>query len=875
MRSRIRRALAVRGRLVNTHTLAVLEFDKVRQLVLACTTTDPGADRAASLVPWTDEEPVQTAHRIVAELFDLAAVTGLCDLDAPDARSLVERARVPGALLAGVELVDIQRVLHNFHRARLHFGQGRDGESSTWRRRLDTAPATGELGPHLDRCLDKGGEIKDSATPELARIRRELVRARQNVQRHLEHVATSLSGGGTAAYVTLRNGRFVVPVRNEDRARVPGIVHDRSSTHTTMFVEPSSAMPLNDALEELAAREGEEITRILIALTDDVRDHAEALLTLQDLLADLDLDQARVRLAQKLGATRPGIGGDTLRLRAARHPLLVVAKGRDAVMPLSVDLDRATRVLLITGPNAGGKTVALKTIGLLCCMVQAGLFVPADEGSTFPVFRRVLADIGDFQSLEASLSTFTAHVARLQEIDAEQGDDVLVLLDEVGGATDPEEGAALGMATLEELLEREVRAVMTTHIGALQAFGFGKPGVFLGSMGFDLERGEPSYRLIPGPGGGSYALAVAARCGLNPRWIARAEAHLDPDTAATRRMLGEVGRLVEETERDRADAAQARRDAHEQLLRLREDRAAAQAEVTKAKREARDLVRTEVARARQRVRAAEEELKSAKSRAAVRRVEELVDAVDDEAAASVAAAEPALPPLHVAQAVRGATVWVKAMQRTGTIVDGPDGSGRVQVQAGVFRTWLALDALATPPAQAGAPAAASSKQAAQETAKRILGERRAAETRRAADDALPYDAALAAAFSARGAAPADDDDIPSPDAPSLRGIAGYRPAEPRGGASWSTQHHGAGEESVKLEVDVRGFRADEAVAEVDRFLDRAQLEGVPRVRIIHGKGTGALRAAITRMLKEHGGVRSFGMAAQWEGGAGATTVELR
>ncbi len=863
---------------MNTHTLAVLEFDKVRQLVLACTTTDPGAQRAAALIPETDEAAVHDAHRVVAELQEFVAASGLCDLDAPDARALVERARVPGALLSGVELVDVARLVQNVHRARQHFGHGREGESTTWRRRLDTAPHTGELGPHLDRCLDKGGEIKDTATPELARIRRELVRARQDVQRHLEKVASGLSGGGTAAYVTLRNGRFVVPVRHEDRTKVPGIVLDRSSTHATLFVEPASAMPLNDALEELAAREAEEITRILIALTDDVRDHAEALLALQELLAALDLDQARVRFARKLGAVRPGIGGDTLRLRAARHPLLVVTLGRDAVMPLHAELDATTRVLLITGPNAGGKTVALKTVGLLCCMVQAGLFVPCDEGSSFPVFRTVLADIGDFQSLEAALSTFTAHVARLREIETVQGGDVLVLLDEVGGATDPEEGGALGMATLEELLEREVRAVMTTHLGALQAFAFGKPGVFLGSMGFDVERGEPSYRLIAGPGGGSHALAVAARCGLSPRWIARAESHLDPDTAATRRMLGEVGRLVEETERDRAAAATARREAHELVAKLREDRAAAQAETTRAKREARELVRGEVARARQRVRAAEEELKAAKSKADLRHVEALVDQVDDESAASVRAAEPALPAVPPAFATRGATVWVRAMQRTGVIVDGPDGSGRVQVQAGVFRSWLALDALAMPPAQVGAPApvaAPSRARDAEAEARRLLEERRREEERRAAEAALPYDEALAEAFALRGEL--GDDELPSPDAPTLRGVAGYHAKEPRGGVSWSTRHHGdsaATEDAAKMEIDVRGFRAEDAVAEVDRFLDRAQLEGLPRVRIIHGKGTGALRAAITRMLKGRGGVRSFGLAAQWEGGTGATTVEL-
>ncbi len=860
---------------MNLHTLAVLEFDKVRQLLTACTTTDIGSERAASLVPWTDEAAVHEAHRIVAELQDLAAVSGLSELDAPDARGLIERARVPGALLAGIELVDIARVLVNLHRARSHFGQAREGATTTWRRRLDSAPATGELAPHFERCLDKGGEVKDSATPELARIRRELARARQAVQRHLEHVASSLGGGSTAAYVTLRNGRFVVPVRTEDRGRVPGIVHDRSASQATLFVEPSSAMPFNDALEDLVAREGEEISRILGALTDEVRDHADALQAVQDLLAALDLDQARVRLARSLGAVRPGIGGDALRLRAARHPLLVAAKGRDAVLPLSAELDRATRVLLITGPNAGGKTVALKTVGLLCCMAQAGLFVPADEGSCFPVFRAIVADIGDFQSLEASLSTFTAHVARLREVEAEQGLDVLVLLDEVGGATDPEEGAALGMATLEELLERQVRAVMTTHIGSLQAFGFGKPGVFLGSMGFDVERGEPSYRLIPGPGGGSHALAVAARAGLSPRWIARAEAHLDPDTAATRRMLGEVGRLVEETARDREAAAQARRDALEQAARSRDDRAAAQAEVARAKREARDTVRGEVARARQRVRAAEEELKSAKTRAAVRRVESMVDAIDDEAAARVAPLEPALPALPAELAVRGATVWVRAMNRTGTIVDGPDGAGRVQVQAGVFRAWLAPAVLAVPHAQAGEPRDGAAAAAIGKAA----GKRRAVHPREATPFPAPdaprsFDAGLAAAFAAPRAA--EDDDAPRPDAPTLRDVLGYRaPDAPRGGASWASgQDADGGEQAVKLEVDVRGFRADEAVAEVDRFLDRALLEGVPRVRIIHGKGTGALRTAITRMLQGHGGVRSFGQAAQWEGGAGATTVEM-
>jgi DNA mismatch repair protein MutS2 len=796
-----------------------LEFDKVRLLLAARASTPVGAELARGLAPETDEAAVRDVQHTVRDLADSAGVHGLCEMDAPDVRPVLDRASVPGAVLSGEELVEIGRVLVNLVRARRHFAPTRSGTLNSppvWRRRLDLAPSTGELSDHLDRCLDASGQVRDDATPTLARIRRDLTRARARVHEHLEGILATLSraSGGQASYVTLRRGRYVIPVPAQDRSHVTGIVHDRSATHATLFVEPVSSVPLNNAVEELTSAEAEEIQRILLALTDEVRDHTPALLDIQDLLARLDLDQARVRLSRHLHGTHPTVGGRELRIVEARHPLLVNARGRDAVLPLSLTLDPATRVLLITGPNAGGKTVALKTVGLLVLMSQAGLGIPSEEGSHLPVFRCVLADIGDFQSLEASLSTFTAHVERLREIEREEGSDVLVLLDEVGGATDPAEGAALGMATLEELLERGIYAVMTTHISSLQAFAYGRPGVTLASMGFDAREGKPSYRLVPGPGGGSHALEIAAREGLSERWIARARAHLDPDAEAARRMVAEVERLAEEARRDRETAAETARRAVDDLARARAARAEASAEAARVKRESRDAVRLEVARARRRLREAEDALKTARTRAELRQLESAVDAVEEEQATVPEGRDVRQHQQPTLESLRpGVPVWIPSMNSAGTVVAGPDASGRVAVQAGAFRSWLPPGALALPEA----------------------GEAPQTRVRSAAPPAPP----------------------PTPE-PEGRDVAA--PAAAR--------------EQIDQEVDVRGMRPDEAIDAVDRCLDRAILDGLSRIRIIHGKGRGVLREHIQRMLARHAAVRSFELAAQWEGGTGATTVEL-
>ncbi|MBM3315763.1 endonuclease MutS2, partial [candidate division WOR-3 bacterium] len=552
---------------LDRHSLDVLDFPRVRELLAGYCATVPGRELALALEPDTD------ASRVNLELDRLEEVIAVEEQPAlggvKDIRALLAQARA-GSVLTARELLAVRstgvalrecREFFQRHGARLSAMAGLTGGLGAWP----------ELEAEVGWAIDDSGEIRDAATPELQKIRRELRRRRNDLVGKLEAIIQA-GPEWFEGPVAVRGDRFVLPLRQEERSRVAGVVHGASGTGHTLFVEPLQTVAEQNEVQELRDAEAEEQARILRRLTGLVAGSEAGLSAALAAVAAVDLVLAKRRFSGRFGCTRPGISTDGgLELARARHPLLL-CRGIDAV-PLDFRLPDSTGVVLVSGPNAGGKTVVLKTVGLLSLMAMSGMFVPAGEGTRLPLFERVLADIGDEQSLDRDLSSFTAHLLRLKEFVEQAGSRTLVIIDEIGASTAPEEGAALAMAVLEALRKAGSTCLATTHFGALKLFVQDEPGMTNAAMEF---RDGPTYRLLLGTPGESSALDIAERAGL-PGWLlARARARLGADWLDLSDKVKALGRELERAERERRQAEAAQQEAG----RLRHDYEARLAEFT-------------------------------------------------------------------------------------------------------------------------------------------------------------------------------------------------------------------------------------------------------------------------------------------------------
>ncbi len=557
----------------------------MREILAGLCHTDMGRERALAL------EPVSDAQHIAAELDRLDEVVGLADEpplgDVKDVRPLLEQLRAAG-LLTGEELLRVRVACTGIRKCREFFGNQRQEASRVRSLVHDMAPQP-LLEREIDDAIDEAGVVRDSATPELAGIRRRLRSMRNALVRKLERMAADNPGwfGGAA---TVRGGRFVLPLLLEHRAGIPGVVHGSSGSGQTLFVEPLAMVSDGNELQELQDAEAEEVARILRALSRHVAEHVPELSSAMAAAGTLDLLVAKRRFAARFDCRRPEPAADGgLELVRARHPLLLYRKV--SVVPLDIRFPDEALVVLISGPNAGGKTVVLKTLGLLALMFNAGMYVPAASGTRLPVFKQVFADIGDEQSLDSDLSSFTAHVGRLKEILDRADSESLVLIDEIGSSTAPEEGAALAVAVLEALRDRGVKSVVTTHFGALKMFAQDEPGMANAAMEWGRQenpesrvqspesRSGPTYRLKMGFPGESSAFEIAAGAGMPAKVIERARTRIGRewlDMGAKLRSLDEelhkarVARSAAELEQ--RQAAKLRQDYE---VRLREARAEA------------------------------------------------------------------------------------------------------------------------------------------------------------------------------------------------------------------------------------------------------------------------------------------------------------
>jgi DNA mismatch repair protein MutS2 len=760
-----------------------------------------GREQALTASPLTEATEVQSALDLTAEARRALTQDGAPPLDGiPDVRPALERATADGAALDGPDLVLFIPVLDSGPRLAA-YGRGVRPVAPAIAALTEALPRLTDLRERLRRSLEDDGSLTDRASARLGQVRREVRERRRRLVADLERLLHA-EGDRVFAdrFVTLRHGRYVLPVRAEARGRLRGIVHDRSQSGQTVFVEPESAVEANNDLVGLVREEEHEVARLLAELTGAVGERARDIAGLVETVGALDWVFARAQLAERMHATAPVLDGDgRVELIGARHPLLLAQQWRDPardVVPVDLVLSPGQPLLLITGPNAGGKTIALKTLALLSLMAQAGCHVPARERSRLPVFERLYAIIGDDQSVAENLSTFSAFVKQVGRVLDEADGRSLVLLDELGAGTDPDEGAALAQAILEDLAERGALVVATTHLEPLRGFASTCPRARNASVEFDAATLAPTFRLLYDRPGQSWALAIAARLGLGPALIARAESHRSEQARRVSELLAQLD-ARNRSEADRArelDRREAETAARLAAARETERQAELRGRSTleRAKAEAAALL-TEVRRA---VAAEWDRLKHAdRSRAGLQETRRRLQEVSARVAPTPAAPDPDQGTLVPGMAVAAQHLGLRGelLAITGDYATVRSGTVTVRVPLGALRG---------------------------------------------------VDGAAAARVPA----------VPRPAA----AVPEETPAR-----------------SVGRELLLLGKTTDEARDLVEQYLDDAFMAGLADVRLIHGKGTGALRKAVRALLSGHPLVASFRDGEPSEGGAGATVAALK
>ena len=777
-----------------------LELDKVLEMVAAECSSGDGAQLAREL------SPVYTAAEAQWLLQETdAAFVAMAKFGAPSFYGMknvtnpLRRAQAGGGL--GLrELLDIGGTLRTIRGLTQWWGKSENVRTALTGRFEVLAPNK-YLEEKIFMCIVNEEEVADNASPALATIRRKIRAASQRVREQLDKLIRSPSHQKhlQESIVTQRSGRYVVPVKAEFRGEVPGLVHDTSSSGATVFIEPMSVVELNNEIRVLRSDEQDEIARILLELSQEAGSFADSIIDSYKYAVELDLIFAKAQVAYKMKAVVPQVGEDgKIVLHSARHPLIDKTKVVATDITLGVDFD----ALIITGPNTGGKTVALKTIGLMTLMAMCGLMLPVGEGSRVSVFRHILADIGDEQSIEQSLSTFSSHMVNIIKIFEVADNSSLILLDELGAGTDPVEGAALAEAIIQELRNRNVRLACTTHYAELKAYAIQTPGVENGCCEFDVATLRPTYRLLIGVPGKSNAFAISQRLGMSEKIVDRARELVSQESNAFEQVVGRLEedrrKMEDEFQALRASEEKARQSAQEAERLKEEAEAQAKKEVERARQEASQIVQ----KTRQRADALLNELEElrrqknkqlsaeqkARLRSGMKELEGAADPVhrrrDDNYT---------LPrPLQV-----GDDVVIYDIDKEATVLELPK-DGAVLVQAGIIKTRVPLENL------------------------RLMSKRQ---------------------------------------------------MKKKNPGRTVTKNVSAPEGTTSL--DLRGQTVEEALMEVDSFLDRASRMHVTQVTIIHGKGTGALRTAVQQHLRRCSQVKSFRLGTYGEGESGVTIAELK
>jgi len=815
-------------------SIRVLEFDSLRDLLSGYASSPLGQELITQLAPSTDREWIENQQRLTTEIREFRRVGGRFDFSGLlDVTKLVEKSRIAGAAL---ETTDIRDVVLMVDRA------------AEWREIALSPPAAMKLEWKAIAQLSSGitdfaeflrafrnkilpdGTLDDKASPELARIRREIEKQRRSIQESLRAYLRRLSEGGAVQdeLVTIRGERFVIPVKVEQKRRVQGVVHGASSSGHTVFVEPLETIEQNNELVRLLDEEQAEIHRILVEMTRRIGENTRPILAAVETLAELELQFAKARFAEEYncvqvvltaeesrgdGRPQPSVSSKArLVLIRARHPLLernLKSKG-GRVIPTTIELESEGHELVITGPNTGGKTVVLKTVGLFALMGQSGIPVPADRAA-LPVFDAVLADIGDYQSIEQNLSTFSAHVTNIDFISRTATAQSLVLLDELGSATDPEEGAALAVAIAEHFRGIGCTTIISTHHTSLKVFGANTAGVVNASVGFDEATLQPTYELKIGVPGASAGINIAQRLGLNPTIIEAARARLGSQARDVGQFLDRLHAELREVEAERFRLRTREEEIQREKAHLAVDgRKEQQTKIKEMEKKLDSLLRDFEYHAREMVNAVQDRAAAQKlSKDAERRISKLRREFREQFDSAVVAhttgadqGDPHAQPQLVKHVSEGDTVKLKSVGRPAVVARRID-DNHFEVEIGAMKMKIARDDIAE-----------------------IL--------------------------------------VHSSDSP-------VKAARARG-ISVSLESEN---QSVPSEINVIGRTVDDATREVEKFVDRAFLAGLPRIRVVHGSGMGILRKALRQYLQKHPHVESVNEPPQNEGGGGATVVELR
>lgn len=676
-------------------TLRTLEYEKILSMLAAEAGSFLGKEKAAALTPSSDFDEVEARLAETAEARDVLAVSSPPLGAIRDIRVVLKKAAME-ATLEIEELSDVVSVLYATREAKKYFKELSPELAPTIRERARQLEILGQLENRLENAIDEHGALRDDASLTLAKLRRGIRAAQRKIKDVLSSVihSTAQQKYLQDAIVTIREDRYVVPVKQEYRGAIPGIVHDQSATGATLFIEPMEVVSLNNEIKELTLSERQEVARILRGLSADIGRSADILQDNLEILAGLDFAFAKARLARKLRAAQPELNREgRVRIEKARHPLLADEK----VVPIDLSLGGDFRMLLVTGPNTGGKTVSMKTLGLLALMAQSGLFIPAAVGAEMTVYREIFADIGDEQSIEQSLSTFSSHMGHIVRILDEAERDDLLLLDEIGAGTDPEEGAALAMAILERFLEIDVSTVATTHYSELKTFAYARKGVENACVEFDVETLRPTYRLLLGVPGASNAFAISARLGLAKSILLRAEALIREDHAQFEKVVGALERekiLYEERNAEIAERSARAKELEEKWRKLKDEVARKKTEILKAaKNESAALVRRTRREAEDIIQSLKEQAKeqNEKSRNAAMqdargRLRDMADEVRPGFSSNPAYREK----VDVAKLRVGDEVYIVSLDQRGTVLEVK--GKEILVQVGVMKTTVKADA---------------------------------------------------------------------------------------------------------------------------------------------------------------------------------------
>ena len=780
----------------------VLEFNKVKEQLQKKVASSLGREKVANLIPSTQYEEVVKWQEATDEATTVLRLRGNVPLGGIfDVRPSVKRAEIGGTLSSN-ELLDVASTIYAARQVKQFIEQvveDEDLQLPIITEHIEKLMPLPEVEQTIKMSIDENGTVLDGASDQLRGIRQKLRSTESRIREKLESLIRSSSAQKmlSDAIVTIRNERFVIPVKQEYRSAYGGIVHDQSSSGATLFIEPQAIVTLNNELQEAKVKEKQEIERILIALTVQVAEVANELRQNVYLLGELDFMFAKGRYSHELKASKPKMNDrGYIKLVKAKHPLIA----QEDVVANDIELGDQYTSIVITGPNTGGKTVTLKTLGLFTLMAQAGLQVPALDGSEMAVFKHVFADIGDEQSIEQSLSTFSSHMVNIVDILQKVDHESLVLFDELGAGTDPQEGAALAISILDQVYERGARVVATTHYPELKAYGYNREGVVNASVEFDIETLSPTYKLLIGVPGRSNAFEISKRLGLSAEVIERAKGYIGSETNKVENMIASLEdsrrqseHELEEAEELRKEAQKLHKELQSQIIEFNEKRdklyekaeEKAQATVKAASEEAEKII-SDLRKMSQKNHALVKEHELIEAR---KRLEDAVPTLEK------SKKKPAVPKKQERTLQAGDEVKVLSWGQKGTLVERVS-NNEWQVQMGIMKMKVK-------------------------------------------EKDLEY--------------------ISSPKPVETKPLATVK----------GKDYH------VNLELDLRGERYENALIRVEKYIDDALLANYPRVSIIHGKGTGALRKGVQEYLKNHRSVKNIRFGEASEGGSGVTVVEFK